>query len=369
VRGAYSIPVVLVAVAAAGACGSDHLGFGGIAGGGAAGGSAPAGSCERDAECGPGFLCEAQRCIDARCLDGALDGSETDVDCGGDLCAPCASGDACREASDCESGVCTDERCTPCVEHAECGEGRFCLDGACTGGKELGAICAADDECASGFCPGDDGVCCESACDGGCEACHFIKTGLDSGACAAVVEGFDPDAECTDEGAATCGSNGQGCNGDAEAPGCIVYPAGTPCRAEGCLDGQAAPALSCDGEGTCEEIGAVACAPFACDAAGLACRASCTLDEDCAPGNYCDGASCVGHKPLGAACAEGSECSSGFCPGEDGVCCDSACEGLCTACHANYTDGASGTCAAVSAGMDPQNECLFSCNGSGSCSL
>ena len=45
------------------------------------------------------------------CADGVLDGNETDVDCGGPDCAPCASGKMCLFGSDCTSGTCTNGRC------------------------------------------------------------------------------------------------------------------------------------------------------------------------------------------------------------------------------------------------------------------
>ena len=40
------------------------------------------------------------------CGNGRLDAGETDVDCGGPLCAPCGLGDACGAAADCASGHC-----------------------------------------------------------------------------------------------------------------------------------------------------------------------------------------------------------------------------------------------------------------------
>ena len=42
------------------------------------------------------------------CANGVKDGSETDVDCGGDAagCARCSLGEQCVEHSDCESGAC-----------------------------------------------------------------------------------------------------------------------------------------------------------------------------------------------------------------------------------------------------------------------
>lgn len=47
------------------------------------------------------------------CSNGAQDGSETDVDCGGS-CAPCPEGSGCGGGSDCESGGCSPDtgRCT-----------------------------------------------------------------------------------------------------------------------------------------------------------------------------------------------------------------------------------------------------------------
>src|SRR5262245_24558190 len=57
--------------------------------------------------------------------------------------------------------------------------------------KDLGATCASGDECGSGQCV--DGVCCESACNGVCEACN-LPTSV--GKCAAVAAGEDPAKEC-----------------------------------------------------------------------------------------------------------------------------------------------------------------------------
>ncbi|EDM76079.1 putative lipoprotein [Plesiocystis pacifica SIR-1] len=44
------------------------------------------------------------------CMNGRLDGDETDVDCGGS-CEPCADGLGCAEGPDCASGVCEDGTC------------------------------------------------------------------------------------------------------------------------------------------------------------------------------------------------------------------------------------------------------------------
>src|SRR5690349_11088643 len=42
------------------------------------------------------------------CIDGVFNQDETDVDCGGPTCDPCASGLDCLEATDCIDGVCED---------------------------------------------------------------------------------------------------------------------------------------------------------------------------------------------------------------------------------------------------------------------
>lgn len=43
---------------------------------------------------------------DNTCTNGIQDNFETDVDCGGPLCAPCADGQQCQLPEDCESQNC-----------------------------------------------------------------------------------------------------------------------------------------------------------------------------------------------------------------------------------------------------------------------
>jgi len=45
-------------------------------------------------------------------VNGVKDGDETDVDCGGDDCAPCQMGQQCTLGSDCRRGTCTSDTCT-----------------------------------------------------------------------------------------------------------------------------------------------------------------------------------------------------------------------------------------------------------------
>lgn len=60
--------------------------------------------------------------VEATCDDGAENGDESDVDCGGSECAPCLDGQGCIAFSDCESGVCTEGVCGQSVD-ATAGEG------------------------------------------------------------------------------------------------------------------------------------------------------------------------------------------------------------------------------------------------------
>ncbi|HRI69678.1 MAG TPA: hypothetical protein PK156_35860, partial [Polyangium sp.] len=70
---------------------------------------------------------------------------------------------------------------------------------------------------------------------------------------------------------------------------------------------------------------------------------------------------------IATACTQPSDCPSGFCV--DGVCCNSACTGLCRACSAaKKRNGSDGTCGYISNGLDPDNECAGTCTGFGGCS-
>ncbi|PKN56151.1 MAG: hypothetical protein CVU56_17515 [Deltaproteobacteria bacterium HGW-Deltaproteobacteria-14] len=58
---------------------------------------------------GPGLDCDP-----ATCADAVANGDETDVDCGGPVCDPCAEGEACEVARDCAAGlVCAGGACVP----------------------------------------------------------------------------------------------------------------------------------------------------------------------------------------------------------------------------------------------------------------
>ena len=75
----------------------------------------------------------------------------------------------------------------------------------------------------------------------------------------------------------------------------------------------------------------------------------------------------------GEVCASGAQCQSGLCT--DGVCCGTACDGLCMACAAAKTGMTDGVCAPVTEDTDPDAECDEDvtvcdsdfCDGAGAC--
>jgi hypothetical protein len=252
---------------------------------------------------------------------------------------------------------------TTCVSNNDCAPNNFCsATGTCVGQKANGASCVAADECASGFCT--DGVCCVEACGGGCSACSNAKTGQNSGLCLPVTAGTDPDNECPQDAASSCGLDGQ-CNG---AGACRYWGTTTTCVGESCLGSTHTLARTCNGSGTCQAATTEACSPYVCGT--TACKTTCASALDCTSGFFCSSAgNCTTVKANGAACGAPDECSSNSCM--DGVCCESACTGGCFACSAAKTAQADGLCRAIVGGTDPDSECTqdsaMSCGNDGFC--
>lgn len=275
-------------------------------------------------------------------------------------CAPyvCASASACR---------------TNCTLDSHCSANAYCRtsDGTCQFDQPNGAACTSAAQCSSGACV--DGVCCSTACTGLCQACSVAKKGSGvDGECGPIKDGSDPDVECTDQGAPSCQNDGQ-CNG---AGACRKYAKGTSCGSTTCV-GNNSTGQVCDGFGSCVlDTTGTSCAPYLCK--GSACANPCASDLDCVSGNFCEAGTCKPKQANGATCAGPNGCTSGYCV--DGVCCATACTGLCQACSvAKKGGGIGGECGPVNNGLDPDAECALTaqsgcgtdgwCNGSGSCRL
>jgi hypothetical protein len=174
-----------------------------------------------------------------------------------------------------------------CTDNTQCLAGHACVAGTCIALKGNGMPCSGGNECMSTFCA--DGVCCNNACTGTCQACTAAKKGGvgSDGTCGNIAQGLDPDNEC---------------------------------------------------------------GPFTCDGGG-ACVTNCAGKSSlCESGSYCDvSGSCIPKVSNGTACLTAAQCLSGFCA--DGFCCDTACLGTCQACSAFAKGGGSdGTCGNVPSG-------------------
>jgi hypothetical protein len=250
-------------------------------------------ACGAASECASGF------CVDGVCCDKACAGSCVACDVAGSLgrCSPVSGAPhvgraACASGFQCVAGACP----TSCTGDSACVAGSFCDGGACAPRKAIGATCIYDFECASGACA--DGVCCDQACGGQCQACDVAGA---IGTCTAVdgaVHGARPKCAPFACVAGVCAAS---CTDDAACAATAWCDAGT-CAAKGalgvacaddraCASGHCADGVCCDAkcDGQCEACSAAG----ACEAvvgAPKGGRAAC----DAGGGNACAARGCNG---------------------------------------------------------------------------
>ncbi len=152
-------PDCVDALCLGGSCGTIWSQIGTPCNGGLCDGGGECVECLDDGDC-PDGTCENGICLEPSCDDGQQNGTETDVDCGGDCPEKCADGEGCNEGSDCQSNSCQDNICGPeglaclneppnpitgqgcpifseCSEFSDCGEFKDCQQWYCDSG-----ICA-----------------------------------------------------------------------------------------------------------------------------------------------------------------------------------------------------------------------------------
>lgn len=149
--------------------------------------------------------------------------------------------------------------------------------------KVIGAGCTAAAECTSGFCV--DGVCCEVACDGQCEACN--EPGK-AGTCEAVTGA--PRAPRT-----TCAGAGDACAGQCDGTHrkACGYPTTALSCGSSCGDGMLTTS-HCDGAGACAADAPVACPDNLGCADVTSCATQCKTTADCTADHVCVAGQCVG---------------------------------------------------------------------------
>jgi hypothetical protein len=260
-------------------------------------------------------------------------------------------------AISCSPSKCIGTECVRvCTSNDQCVAGKTCLGGSC-GKFGPGQTCTMNSECDSAFCV--DGVCCESACAGACQSCSNPAT---RGKCVPTAAGV-ADSGCAVQAASTCGTNGK-CDGKGA---CAKYDNNTTCRGAKCdaAGNTGTMAAKCN-NGTCPASTTRSCTPFkGCN--GNNCLGTCGSDTQCAGGTVCNAGSC-GKRENGGKCGKGGDCSSGNCV--EGVCCNTACNGICKSCA---IPGMQGTCTNVAAGApDPNGKCNDDscknlCDGKGAC--
>lgn len=266
-------------------------------------------------------ICDGEgRCFS--CTDGAKNGDEDDVDCGGScsfkcLGAPCVIGDPCKN-SVCIDGVCCEDTCNAtckacnvpghegtCTDVPQGQEDDTCASApgnpkACNGYKVclagVGAVCTYDEQCFNHTCV--YGTCTKSQGEVCADKFECPTTLCLNGICAACSSNFD----CP---------NGL-CNSSVCIPG-----VGEPCIPTlGCV------ASSCF-NGICgKSVGAMCTDNLECysrfctlDMATMTTKCTtCSSPADCG-GNTCSGGVCLNMLPPSAYCSFDNQCASNMCSG------------------------------------------------------
>ncbi len=140
--------------------------------------------CNDNPDCSSGN-CDAGTCAPPDpCTNGVLDEGETDIDCGG-TCGPCDVGQMCLVNEDC-LGDCVDGLCEPpeCLEDIDCEPQNnecaiyTCVDYAC-----VGEAMNEGGDCVAGLCSTQD-ICTDGVCGGGMQTdCSNLDSGCNIGVC------------------------------------------------------------------------------------------------------------------------------------------------------------------------------------------
>ncbi len=265
----------------------------------------------------------------------------------------CNGAGACTdsETSNCASGQCASDgkKCSGSCSAAACGATAYCdaASGACIPLKTNGATCSADQQCEQQHCV--DGVCCNSACTGQCQACSS------AGVCSRVASGAPKGTRTACAGSGECAGS---CNGSSDTQ-CSFPSTSTTCSnasLQSCsADLGSAIGPVCNGKGAC----------------------SSTASTPCGSLKYCSSNTCVGKLSNGSSCTSAAQCTGGVCTG--GICCGAGqinAGGICCAsgqinsggiCCASGQTNCGGSCFDLNTSTAHCGSCPTACAGGQSC--
>ena len=279
------------------------------------------------------------------CDDGALNGDETDVDCGGPVCPACDLDASCGEDGDCVNENCIEGVCrTPTCDDARANGEESDVDcgGACAP-CATGQACLGDLDCEERSC--EEGVCAAASCEDG--QTNGDETDLDcGGTCGPCRDGYtcEIDTDCTSLqcvestcAPATCVDGLlNGAESDVDCGGdCLSCAVGAGCNSgEDCVDGVCGADGLC-AAGTCDD-GVQNAGEIDVD-----CGADCGLCDD---GQRClEDAQCASSRCIDNVCA--SECDDSLLNGDET---DVDCGGSCAPCADDARCVADTDCASLS---------------------
>jgi hypothetical protein len=292
---------------------------------------------------GGGTLCNGSgACVSATCSDGAKNGSETGIDCGGGTCPSCALGLTCIANADCQSGACAGGVCVQCITAATCpGTDTECHTRTCNA-NVCGANNAAAGTATSAQTTGD---CHQNQCDGAGNIVNTVANGdtpVDDGnqctseICTAGVPSHPTqpvDTACSQAGGTVCSAGGAcvQCNAATQCPG-----TDTECHTRTCSGNTCGANNAAAGTLTVAQT-ASDCHTNQCDGAGNIVNNVDNNDTPVDDGNQCTTEVCTAGVPSHPTVPVNTACSQG-----GGTVCSAG--GTCVQCNAAAQCGTNTEC-------------------------